>query len=137
MAERIYLDWNATAPLRPQARAAAPEALGVCGNPSSVHAEGRAVRRRIEEARESVAALVGAEPRNVVFTSGGTEANVMALSPFVGTGEELEPRDCLVVSAIEHPSVLAGGRFPRKAIDTVPVTTDGSLDLSALGRLLS
>jgi cysteine desulfurase len=137
MAERIYLDWNATAPLRPQARAAAAEALGVCGNPSSVHAEGRAVRRRIEEARASVAALVGAEPRNVVFTSGGTEANVMALSPFIGAGQELEPRDCLVVSAIEHPSVLAGGRFSRNAIETVPVTPEGRLDLSALGRLLS
>src|SRR3979490_730310 len=133
MAERIYLDWNATAPLRPQARAAAPEALGVCGNPSSVHAEGRAVRRRIEEARESVAALVGAQSRNVVFTSGGTEANAMALSPFIGTaavgvspfigiGQASEPRDCLVISAIEHPSVLAGGRFPTDAIERMPVT---------------
>jgi cysteine desulfurase len=137
MAERIYLDWNATAPLRPQARAAAAEALGVCGNPSSVHAEGRAVRRRIEEARENVAVLVGAEPRNVVFTSGGTEANMMALSPFMGTGPGLEPRDCLVISAIEHPSVLAGGRFPRNAIEMTPVTPDGRLDLSALGRVLS
>src|ERR1700681_3976076 len=137
MAERIYLDWNATAPLRPQARAASAEALGVCGNPSSVHGEGRAVRRRIEEARENVAALVEAEPRNVVFTSGGTEANVMALSPFMVSGSGLEPRDCLVISAIEHPSVLAGGRFPRNAIETVPVAADGRLDLSALGRLLS
>ncbi|HEY3640617.1 MAG TPA: cysteine desulfurase family protein [Xanthobacteraceae bacterium] len=137
MAERIYLDWNATAPLRPQARAAAAETLGICGNPSSVHAEGRAVRRLIEEARESVAALVGAEPRNVVFTSGGTEANMMALSPFMGSGPESVPRDCLVISAIEHPSVLAGGGFPRNAIETVPVTPDGRLDLSALGRLLS
>jgi cysteine desulfurase len=132
MAERVYLDWNATAPLRPQARAAAAEALGLCGNPSSVHAEGRAMRRLIEQARESVAALVAAEPRNVVFTSGGTEANMMALSPFVGSGRE-EPRDCLVISAIEHPSVLAGGRFPPKAIEMVPVTNDGRLDLAALG----
>jgi len=137
MAERIYLDWNATAPLRPQARAAAAEALGICGNPSSVHAEGRAVRHRIEEARESVAALVGAEPRNVVFTSGGTEANMMALSPFLGRGPESALRDCLVISAIEHPSVLAGGGFPRNAIETVPATPDGRLDLAALGRLLS
>jgi len=137
MAERIYLDWNATAPLRPQARAAAAEALGVCGNPSSVHAEGRAVRRRIEEARASVAALVGAEPRNVVFTSGGTEANVTALSPFLGNGQVSEPRDCLLMSAIEHPSVLAGGRFPRDAIETVPVTSDGALDLAALERALA
>jgi cysteine desulfurase len=137
MAERIYLDWNATARLRPQARAAAAEALSICGNPSSVHAEGRAVRRRIEEARESVAALVGAEPRNVVFTSGGTEANMMALSPFMGTGQDMVPRDCLVISAIEHPSVLAGGRFPRDAIEMAPVTADGRLDLSALGRQLA
>jgi len=135
MAERIYLDWNATAPLRPQARAAAAEALSVCGNPSSVHAEGRAVRQRIEEARESVAALVGAEPRNVVFTSGGTEANMTALSPFLG--QETEPRDCLLISAIEHPSVLAGGRFSRDAIETVPVTAAGGLDLSALERQLA
>jgi cysteine desulfurase len=137
MAERIYLDWNATAPLRPQARAAVAEALGVCGNPSSVHAEGRAARHQIEEGRESVAALVGAEPRNVVFTSGGTEANAMALSPSLATGREGEPRDCLVVSAIEHPSVLAGGRFPRQAVETVPVAPDGRLDLAALRDCLS
>jgi cysteine desulfurase len=137
MAERIYLDWNATAPLRPQARAATLEALAACGNPSSVHAEGRAVRRQVEETRESVAALVGAEPRNVVFTSGGTEANVMALSPFLGTGPESAARDCLLISAIEHPSVLAGGRFPRDAIETVPVTPGGRLDLAALERQLA
>jgi cysteine desulfurase len=137
MAQRTYLDWNATAPLRQQARAAVAEAIGACGNPSSVHAEGRAARRLIEEARESVAALVGAEPRNVVFTSGGTEANVMALSPFLATGLEGEPRDCLVISAIEHPSVLAGGRFRRDAIEMVPVTVDGRLDLLALGAVLS
>src|ERR1700686_204043 len=137
MAERTYLDWNATAPLRPQARAAAAETLGVCGNPSSVHAEGRAVPRRIEEARESVAALVGAEPRNVVFTSGGTEANMMALSPFMGIGPESQPRDSLGTSALEHPSVLAGGRFPRPSVELVPAAADGRIDLSALGRLLS
>src|SRR5882757_1854753 len=86
MTERVYLDWNATAPLRPEARAAVVAALEVCGNPSSVHDEGRAARRLIEAAREQVAALVGAKPRNVVFTSGGTEANMMALSPATGTG---------------------------------------------------
>jgi cysteine desulfurase len=137
MPERIYLDWNATAPLRPQARAAAVEALAGCGNPSSVHAEGRAVRRRVEEARENVAMVVGAEPRNVVFTSGGTEANAMALSPYLATGPESAPRDCLLISAIEHPSVLAGGRFPPDAIETVPVTADGRLDLAALARQLA
>ena len=79
MNERLYFDWNATAPLRPEARSAFLAALGVTGNPSSVHAEGRAARRLIEDAREHVASLVGAQPRNVVFTSGGTEANVLAL----------------------------------------------------------
>ncbi len=110
MAPRVYLDWNATAPLRPQPRAAMAAALDIVGNPSSVHAEGRAARHCLEEARRQVAALVGAEPRNVVFTSGGTEANMLALSPSVGTGGATCDR--LLVSAIEHPSVLAGGRFP-------------------------
>jgi len=137
MAERVYLDWNATAQVRADAQAAAAAALAVCGNPSSVHAEGRAARRLIEEARAHVAALVGGEPRNVVFTSGGTEANAMALSPFMAIADETKPRDRLLVSAIEHPSVLAGGRFPREAIETVPVTADGRVDLAALEAALA
>src|SRR4029453_12620014 len=68
MTDRLYFDWNATAPLRPQARPAMLAALELAGNPSSVHAEGRAARRLVEEARANVAALVGAEPRDVVFT---------------------------------------------------------------------
>ena len=77
----------------------------VAGNPSSVHAEGRAARRLIEDAREQVAALVGAEPRNVVFTSGGTEANMLALDAGERTAGKAPGK--LLVSAIEHPSVLA------------------------------
>src|SRR4051812_21803598 len=94
MTERVYLDWNATAPLRRQARAAMAEALDRSGNPSSVHAEGRAARRLVEEARERVAALVGASARDVVFTSGGTEANALALSPMSGieAGQVGRPR---------------------------------------------
>jgi cysteine desulfurase len=129
MTERIYADWNATAPLRPQARAAMLAALDAVGNPSSVHAEGRAARGLIEAAREHVAALVGAQPRNVVFTSGGTEANMLALTP--GTGS-----DRLLVSAIEHPSVLAGGRFPAAMVEQLPVTAAGEIDLAALERRL-
>ena len=83
MTERIYLDWNATAPLRPAARAAMLAALDHVGNASSVHAEGRAARHLVEAAREQVAALVGAQAGNVVFTSGGTEANMQALSPAI------------------------------------------------------
>jgi len=130
MTDRIYLDWNATAPLCPDARAAMLAALEVAGNPSSVHGEGRAARRLIEEAREKVAALVGAEARNVVFTSGGTEANMLALSPSARIGK-------LLVSAIEHPSVLAGGRFPAAAVERLPVTADGRIDLAALERRLA
>src|ERR1700750_49155 len=117
MTERIYLDWNATAPLRGEARPAALAALEVevNGNPSSVHGEGRAARRLVEQAREQVAALVGAEPRNVVFTSGGTEANMLALVP-------TEPRQRLLASAIEHPSGLAGGRFPAGSVERVAVS---------------
>src|SRR5262245_60979909 len=137
MTARVYLDWNATAPLRPQARAAMAAALDLCGNPSSVHAEGRAARRLIEVARAEVAAIVGAEARNVVFTSGGTEANVLALSPGLGTGRDRLPCERLLVSAIEHPSVLAGGRFAPGSVEQVPVTADGRLDVAALGRRLA
>src|SRR5262245_28953395 len=111
MTERAYLDWNATAPLRPQARAAMAAAMETIGNPSSVHAEGRAARQILEDARERVAAAVGAEPRDVIFTSGGSEANATALSRAI----EHAGRSCdvAVVSDIEHVSVLAGGDFGR------------------------
>src|SRR5262245_28485106 len=129
MTERTYLDWNATAPLRSEARAAVLAALEVNGNPSSVHGEGRAARRLVEEAREQVAALVGAEARNVVFTSGGTEANALALIPSGGIQK-------LLVSAIEHPSVLAGGRFPAAAVERLPVNGEGHIELDALAARL-
>jgi cysteine desulfurase len=131
MAERTYLDWNATAPLRPQAREAMVAALDAVGNPSSVHAEGRTARRLIDEARRHVAALVGAEPAEVVFTSGGTEANAFALTPTVQDAE------VLLVSAIEHPSVLAGGRFSAENVVAVPVGPQGVVDLGALERQLA
>jgi cysteine desulfurase len=137
MAERSYFDWNATAPLRPQAAAALAQALAVPGNPSSVHAEGRAARRLIERAREEVAALVGAEPGNVFFTSGGTEANMLALTPAIETAQEKRPRDRLLLSAIEHSSVRTGGRFAAAMVEDVPVKPDGRIDLDALGGALA
>ncbi len=88
-------------------------AFDVSGNPSSVHTEGRAAARLIEDARAAVAALSGAMSRNVVFTSGGTEANALALTPGLAAASG-EPVQRLIVSAIEHPSVLAGGRFRRR-----------------------
>ena len=131
MTSRVYLDWNATTPLRPEAKAAMAHAWEVGGNPSSVHAEGREARRLVEDARAAIASAVGADAANVVFTSGGTEANALALTPGLrrGKGERVER---LVVSAIEHASVLSGGRFARDAISTIGVTRDGIVDLARL-----
>ena len=86
MPDRVYLDWNATTPLRPEARQAMAVAWDMAGNPSSVHAEGRQARRLIEDARAAVAAAVGARPQDAVFTSGGTEANALALTPGLRRG---------------------------------------------------
>jgi cysteine desulfurase len=132
LAERVYFDWNATTPLRDEARAAMSAALAFTGNASSVHAEGRAARRLIEEAREQVAQLLGVDGKNVTFTSGATEANTLALTPALEIAGRKEPRDRLFVSAIEHPSVRAGGRFPRESIEAVPVTGNGVVDVVAL-----
>ena len=136
MPDRVYLDWNATTPLRPEARQAMAAAWELSGNPSSVHAEGRQARRLVEEARAVIAAAVGALPRNVIFTSGGTEANALALTPGLrrGAGPAAER---LVVSAIEHASVLAGGRFPHEAISMVGVTRTGLVDLDRLRAQLA
>jgi cysteine desulfurase len=135
MANRVYLDWNATAPLRREALEAMQAAWELAGNPSSVHTEGRQARRLVEEARERVAAAVGALPRNVVFTSGGTEANALALTPGIKRASGL-PVQRLIVTAIEHPSVLAGGRFPPLAVSTTGVTRSGLVDLDRLHTML-
>jgi cysteine desulfurase len=132
-----YLDWNATAPLRPQARAAMLAAADVVGNPSSVHSQGRAARRLIERAREQVAALVGAHPRDVVFNSGGTEANILALTPAIEVGGEKAPRDHLLLSSIEHQSVRSGGRFAQNVMEEIPVNGGGQVDLGHLERRLA
>jgi cysteine desulfurase len=135
MPDRVYLDWNATAPLRPEAREAMAAAFDLSGNPSSVHAEGRQARGMVEQARATIAGAVGALPRNVVFTSGGTEANALALTPGLRRGSGL-PVKRLSVSAIEHASVLAGGRFPTEAISRVGVTSTGLVDLDRLRETL-
>jgi cysteine desulfurase len=135
--DRSYFDWNATTPLRPQAQEALAAAMAVSGNPSSVHAEGRAARRVVEQAREHVAALVGAKPSDVFFTSSGTEANMLALTPAIETRNEKQPRDELLISAIEHSSVRAGGRFPQRTIADLPVDPEGRIDLEALKHALS
>ena len=132
MSQRVYLDWNATAPLRPQARAAIAAALHVTATPSSVHAEGRAARALVEKARGEVASLVGAEAKNVTFTSGATETNVLALTPAITVGGRKVERDRLFISSIEHASVLGGGRFAAAQVEQLPVTGEGVVDLAAL-----
>jgi cysteine desulfurase len=108
--DAIYLDHNATAPVKPEVASAIAEALAVCGNPSSVHRFGRAARRRIEDARERIAALAGARPESVIFTSGGSEANALALA--AGADRRL------LVGATEHDSVLkAAPEAPRVPVD--------------------
>src|SRR5690554_6049105 len=120
MADPVYLDFNATAPVRPEVIAAMTEVMTAGGNPSSVHRAGRSARARVEDARRALAALVGCKPAEIVFTSGGTEANNFALAAFAN-----RPR---FVSAIEHDSILAA------APDAVrlPVDGDGLLDHAAL-----
>jgi cysteine desulfurase len=130
MNQRSYLDYNATAPLRPEVREAMTEALAVYGNPSSVHAEGRASRALIEEARAKVAALVAARPEDVIFTSGGTEANALALAAQPGGAWHC------YMSSVEHPSVLAGGRFYPETTTRISVTRDGLINLEILASEL-
>ncbi|MGY4308725.1 cysteine desulfurase [Bradyrhizobium sp. USDA 4369] len=135
MADRVYLDWNATTPLRREARAAMIAAMDHLGNPSSVHAEGRKARRLVEDAREVIARGLGAMARRVVFTSGGTEANVLALSP--GLKAPAGRIERLLVSAVEHASVLAGGRFDSSNIRIIPVDPSGVVALGHLELLLA
>jgi cysteine desulfurase len=124
MTAAAYLDHNATTPVRPQAAEAVALALAVGGNPSAVHGFGRAARRLVDDAREQIAVLVGADPAGVIFTSGGTEANALALAGL------RRPR--ILASAIEHSSVLDAG-----AVERIPVDWRGALDLEALDKMLA
>lgn len=140
---RVYLDHNATSPLRPEARAAMAAALDRPGNALSVHAEGRAARAIVEKARRQVAAATGAEADEVVFTGGGTEANALALRGAIQAAASAGERVTrLIVSAIEHDSVRATAAacedaFAGVRVVTCPVTGDGVLDLAELKRLLN
>ncbi|HCL67146.1 MAG TPA: cysteine desulfurase [Rhizobium sp.] len=134
--KRIYLDWNATAPLLDEARDALVDALSLPGNPSSVHAEGRAARAVVESARRQVAALVGAEPSHVTFTSCATEAANHVLTPDFRMGRAPLVASMFYVSAIEHPALREGGRFAADRVREIPVTVSGVVDVDALERLL-
>jgi cysteine desulfurase len=121
-----YLDWNATAPLRPEALSAMSAALARCGNPSSVHRWGRGARQMLERAREAIGALLGGvDPSGVIFVSGGTEANHLAL---------LGPaRKRILISAVEHDSV----RQAAPEAEAIPVDRDGVVMLGDLERMLA
>jgi cysteine desulfurase len=125
---RCYLDHNATSPLRPAATAAMMAALARGGNPSAVHAEGRAARQMLEDSRDAVARALGVIAPMVIFTSGGSEANNLAVK-----GVAVER---ILVSAIEHPSVIEAARATGKLLGLIPVNGDGVVDLEALARML-
>jgi cysteine desulfurase len=138
----IYLDHNATSPLRPEAAEAVLRALELCGNPSSVHGRGREARHVVDDAREAVAGLAGARPEDLIFTSGGTEANASALRGAVeGAAEQGNRVTRLFVSAVEHDSILSAAatlseRSSGLRAAVIPVTKDGVVDVESLRVLL-
>jgi cysteine desulfurase len=134
--KRTYLDFNATAPLRPQAREACLAALDLVGNASTVHSEGRAARAVIEQARLAVAELAGVAPAAVTFTASGTEAMNLALTPAIAASDRKAP-ERLIVSAGEHACVLKGHRFAAGAVEQAPLRPDGLIDLEILAGMLA
>ncbi len=134
---RAYLDHNASAPLLPEARTAMLAALEVDANASSVHADGRAARRIVEQARRDVSGLVGGRPEHVVFTSGATEAASMLLVPDWTLGRAALRMARLVVCATDHPCILGGGRFAPEAVTVIGVDPNGVVDLGTLEAILA
>ena len=130
---RNYLDHNATSPIRPEARDAMIEALQAGGNPSSVHASGRAARDRLERARAAVAALVNGSAERLVFTSGGTEANALAIESTAGSSAHGR----LLIGATEHDAVVNTAKAAGLPIEVWPVDTKGLADLSWLADRLA
>lgn len=121
-----YLDANATQTLRPEARTAMMQAFDITGNPSSVHLAGRAARRIMEDAREALADWLGGRPQDLVFTSGGTEADAVAIAA-------MAPGRRVIISAIEHDAVRAAAAEAM----VIPVLADGAADVTALERALA
>ena len=131
----IYLDHASTTPVRPEALEAFLRACEVGGNASSIHATGRAARRVLEEARESIAATLGAEPAEVIFTSGGTEAANLAVFGAGRAVRALDKKASVAVSSIEHPAVLEAARAVGKRLQILQVDSDSQLRVEALGAL--
>jgi len=135
--KRIYLDYNATTPLTDNAKAALVTTFDSFGNPSSVHHEGRAAKALMQKARRQVAALVNADPENVVFTSGATEAAATLLTPDYVMGRTPLALSHLYFSATEHPSITAKGRFPAEKCSVIPVDSNGLVQLAGLQEILA
>jgi len=125
-----YLDHAATSPLRPEAAVAFAEASRIEGNASALHRAGQRARARLEEAREELAAATDAHPSEVIFTSGGSEADSLAL---LGAWHARQGRDRALVSAVEHPAVLQAS---ERGAELIPVTPTGTVDLAAAAALL-
>lgn len=125
----VYLDYNASALVRPEVQEIMARALADNGNPSAVHAAGRRARARIETARAQVADLVGADPTAVIFNSGGTEANAQAIASALAAGCER-----LIVSATEHPCVAEAAANAGVGVEVLPVDADGVVDLTWLAE---
>jgi cysteine desulfurase len=125
---RVYLDHNATSPLRPSVKSAMLAAMEVHGNPSSIHGEGRKARKVMDDARDVLSFKLGCLPQMLTFTSSGTEANNMALR-CVGA-------ENILVSAIEHPSVLEAAKASGKAVEVIPVDPYGRVQLERLQSML-
>jgi cysteine desulfurase len=134
---RTYLDWNATAPLRPEAREAMLAALDLVGNPSSVHGEGRKARAVVEDAREVIARGLCVRPADVFFTSGATEGAAWTLTPHTRRLDRKAPLTTLLAGASEHACVLQGHRFPADCVETLDVDADGIIDVAALESRLA
>ena len=134
---RTYLDWNATAPLRPEAREAMLAALDLVGNPSSVHGEGRRARAVVEDAREAIARGLGVRPANIFFISSATEGAAWTLTPNVRRRDSKLPLVTLLAGATEHACVLQGHRFPADRVETLDVDADGAVDVAALETTLA
>ncbi|MBZ9882459.1 cysteine desulfurase [Mesorhizobium sp. CA10] len=134
-AARAYLDYNASAPLIAEARAAMVAALDAA-NPSSVHTEGRASRRLVEDARRDVARLVNAKPEHIVFTSGATEAASTLLTSDWQMGRGSIRMSHLFVSEADHPCILNGGRFAPAQVTKIGVDRHGIADIEALAAAL-
>ncbi|MBY7649969.1 MAG: cysteine desulfurase [Candidatus Liberibacter europaeus] len=135
--KRIYLDWNATAPILEVARQSFIKTLYLCGNPSSIHREGQKVHSCIEDARHVIADFCDAKFDNVVFTSCATESANWILTPNFYKGSQEFRIGSLYVSGIEHSSVYAGGQFSADMIHKIPVLPEGIVDIKALANLLN